>query len=215
MSGAHGGLAARWLAILPVKPPARGKSRLDLADDLRRELAAAFAIDTATAARLAGRVAVVLAVTDDAAFATELSRLGCEVLPDGVGGDLNGTLRQAAAEGRRRWPDLRPVVLCADLPALRPADLDAALEEAAARPGPSYVADAEGTGTTLYAASHEDFAPRFGAGSAAAHRAAGAVAVPGDLPSLRRDVDTGPDVRTAAALGLGAHSAAAVARLLD
>jgi len=214
VSGAHGGPGGTWLAIVPVKPPARGKSRLDLPDAERRALAAAFALDTATAARLAGSVAVVLAVTDDAAFASELSRLGCEVLPDGVGDDLNGTLRQAAAEGRRRWPGLRPVALCADLPALRPTDLDAALEAARTAEGPSYVADAEGIGTTLYAASYADFAPRFGAGSAAAHRAAGAHALPGGLDSLRRDVDTATDVRTAAALGLGAHSAAAVARLL-
>ncbi|MCW2815167.1 MAG: hypothetical protein JWN84_2622, partial [Nocardioides sp.] len=92
--------------------------------------------------------------------------------------------------------------LLADLPALRPADLDAAL--AALVPGgPSYVADAEGTGTTLYTAPAEEFDPAFGGASAAAHQAAGALAVRGELASLRRDVDHLDDLRAAAALGLG------------
>ncbi|MCH1867363.1 2-phospho-L-lactate guanylyltransferase [Nocardioides sp. CFH 31398] len=180
-----------WVCLLPTKPPSVGKSRLDVPDATRRELAAAFALDTATAARLAVRVAVVLAVTDDARFADRLSVLGCEVVPDGVGADLNGSLVQAAAEARRRWPGLRPVALCADLPALRPADLDAALAAAEAVDGSSYVADADGVGTTLYAASSYDaFVPRFGHRSATAHVDAGARAVPGDLATLRRDVDT-------------------------
>ena len=41
--------------------------------------------------------------------------------------DLNGTLRLSAAEARRRWPDLVPVALTGDLPALRAEDLDEAL----------------------------------------------------------------------------------------
>ncbi|WP_299051855.1 2-phospho-L-lactate guanylyltransferase [uncultured Nocardioides sp.] len=210
MSGASGG----WVCLVPAKPPSVGKSRLALPDEARRELATAFALDTASAARLASRVAVVLAVTDDARFADRFAMLGCRVVPDGVGGDLNGSLVQAAAEARRRWPDLRPVALCADLPALRPADLDEALAAAEDVDGPSYVVDADGVGTTLYAApSYDGFAPRFGGGSAVAHTAAGATPLGGVLAGLRRDVDTAADVRTAAALGLGAHSAAAVARL--
>ena len=52
---------------------------------------------------------------------------GCEVIPDGASEDLNATLRQAAAEVGRRWPGATPVTLCADLPALVPDDLAAAL----------------------------------------------------------------------------------------
>ncbi|MDO9455506.1 2-phospho-L-lactate guanylyltransferase [Nocardioides sp.] len=197
-----------YVVVLPVKPPARGKSRLQgIPDERRRGLAEAFALDTAAACLGSPSVAAVLAVTDDAAFALRLATAGCATVPDG-GAGLNGALRQAAAEAVRRWPGLQPVALLADLPALRTADLDAAL--AALVPGgPSYVADADGTGTTLYTAPYDEFDPAFGADSAAAHRDAGALAVRGELASLRRDVDDLDDLRSAAAIGLGVETARA------
>ena len=105
----------QYAALVPVKPPARGKSRLVGPDDgTRRALAAAFARDTVAACLAADRVAQVLVVTDDVRLAAELGALGCAAIPDGVTGDLNGTLREAAAEARRRWPGLVGVALCAD-----------------------------------------------------------------------------------------------------
>jgi 2-phospho-L-lactate guanylyltransferase len=53
--------------------------------------------------------------------------------------------------------------------------------------------------------------PRFGADSAAVHKAHGAVRLDGDWPGLRRDVDTEADLTAAAALGLGRHTAATLA----
>lgn len=202
--------APRWAVLLPVKPPTRGKSRLsgppEITADVRTALARAFALDTAEACLATPGVAHVLVVTDDALFAHELRRLGCSALPDGVSGDLNASLVQAAAEARRRWPGTTPVVLCADLPALRPTDLATAL--AGIDPdAPAYVRDAAGTGTTLYAAPYQHFAPHFGAGSAQAHRDAGAVAVAGALPTLRHDVDTLDDLRGVAGYGLGPRTA--------
>ena len=38
-----------YVVLLPVKPPARGKSRLEVDPARRRDLAAAFALDTARA----------------------------------------------------------------------------------------------------------------------------------------------------------------------
>lgn len=199
-------MSASFAVLLPVKPPQRGKSRLvGMEESHRTALARAFALDTAEACLATSAVGGVLAVTDDVRFSFELGALGCDAIPDGVSGDLNGTLRQAAAEVVRRWPGLVPVALCGDLPALRPADLDAALGVVAARdPGvASYVVDAAGTGTTLYTAAYERFAPVFGVDSARLHGASGALAVPGDLPSLRQDVDTVEDLRRAFDLGLG------------
>ena len=198
----------QYAVVVPVKPPAHGKSRLvGLTDRQRRDLAAAFALDTVAACLDAARVGAVLVVTDDVAFSDRLSGLGCAAIPDGVTGDLNGSLRQAAAEARRRWPELVPAALCADLPALRPADLDEALAAAGAHAA-SFVADAEGTGTTLYTAAYDAFDPRFGPDSRRAHLDAGAAEITGELATLRRDVDDLAGLRAASGLGLGTHSAA-------
>jgi 2-phospho-L-lactate guanylyltransferase len=204
-----------FAALVPVKPPAVGKSRLrDLSDADRARLAAGFALDVVAACLATPSVTQVMAVTDDARFASELGRAGATVVPDGVAGDLNETLRQAALEAARRWPGLVPVAVCADLPALRPADLDAAL---AAWPGPparpGFVGDSDGLGTTLYVAATDDFAPAFGGASRHAHLAAGATEITGDLATLRRDVDDVAALGAARQLGLGPRTAEVVAGL--
>lgn len=202
------GLSARYVLLVPVKPPAVGKSRLlGLGDGERRALARAFALDTVEAALAAWQVGALLAVTDDAVFSAELTSMGCEAIPDGVSLDLNGTLRQAAAEAGRRWPGLVPVALCADLPALRSEDLDAALTEITAEPGAAYVADTEGVGTTLYAAPYADFDPHYGLASAAVHDARGARPVRAAVPTLRRDVDDLDDLTEALTYGVGPRTA--------
>lgn len=196
---------SRYAVLIPVKPPAIGKSRLlGVAD--RRALAEAFALDTVAACVAASAVAEVLVVTDDVPFATRLTGLGTRAIPDGVAGDLNGTLRQAAAEAHRRWPELRPVAICADLPALRSADLDRVLQRAGAHP--AFVPDAAGVGTTLYAAAYDEFDPRFGPGSREAHLDAGAREIADAAPSVRRDVDDADDLRDAVALGVGPETSA-------
>jgi len=208
----------RFAVVVPVKPPAIGKSRLvGLSDAHRRELARAFALDTVQAALAAARVEEVLVVTDDAGFSSELVALGCRAIPDGVSSDLNATLRQGAAEAARRWPGVVPVALCADLPALDPADLDTALDEVAdriAEGGTAYVADAEGVGTTLYAAPVKAFDPQFGTASAAVHAARGAVPVGSAVVTLRRDVDDLDDLREALGHQVGSRTAALAAQLL-
>lgn len=198
-------MTASYVVLLPVKPPARGKSRLEVDPERRRLLAAAFALDTARACLAAERVTAVLAVTDDARFADQLRAAGCEAIPDGVAGDLNESLRLAAAEARRRWPESVPVAVCADLPALQARDLDAALGSPEASAA-AFVTDQEGVGTTLYTAPYEEFAPRFGSRSRAAHLDSGAREISGDLTSLRRDVDDAQALAEALALGLGAHT---------
>jgi 2-phospho-L-lactate/phosphoenolpyruvate guanylyltransferase len=192
-----------YVVLLPVKPPARGKSRLEVDPARRRALAAAFALDTARACLAADRVGAVLAVTDDARFAADLRNAGCETIPDGVSGDLNESLRLAAAEARRRWPDALPVAVCADLPALLPADLDLALSWGS---GARFVADREEVGTTLYAAAHDAFTPHFGRRSRQAHLDSGAAEVPGELATLRLDVDDAAALAAAESLGVGAHT---------
>lgn len=199
-----------FVVLVPVKPPALGKSRLaSLPDELRQSLATAFARDTIAAALAADGVAVVMVVTDDHEFAASVRTQGCEVIPDGVTGSLNGSLVQAAAEARRRWPAYGVAALCGDLPALRGADLADAL--ALVGDSPAFVADHAGTGTSLYAVpAGADFEPRFGLGSAAAHAESGARPLPGDLTTLRLDVDDAGDLGRAMVLGVGPSTAAAV-----
>jgi 2-phospho-L-lactate/phosphoenolpyruvate guanylyltransferase len=216
MSSTHesGTTQPTHVVLLPVKPPARGKSRLrGIPDDVRRQLAEAFALDTATACLNTPGVGAVLAVTDDAAFATDLAAVGCFAIPDGITDDLNGSLRLAAAEAARRWPTLRPAALLGDLPALRPADLTVALASAPPTLA-AYVADADGLGTTLYTAPIGLFDPQFGGGSQQRHQNAGALSITGPLASLRRDVDDLDALGKARELGVGRFTAAVVARLL-
>lgn len=199
-----------FAVLLPVKSPGSGKSRLSaLPDADRRRLAAAFAADAVAVCTTTPGVALVVVVSDDAAFAASLAGDGVVACAD-PGDGLNGALRHGAAVAHDLAPDLRPAALLADVPALTAVDLAAALDHARAAPGPCFVEDADGTGTTLYTASYDAFDPRFGAGSAAAHRAAGAAPIPGALATLRRDVDDLDGLAAAVALGVGAATAAAL-----
>ena len=200
-----------FVAIVPIKPPGLGKSRLGgITAAERSRLAAAFALDTVAAAVGCVAVTAVLAVTDDPGLARRVRALGCRVVPDPAPGDLNRLLRRTAATARSDLPEAVPVALCADLPALRPAHLADAL--ARWRPPlPGFVADAAGSGTTLYVAAYGLFDPRFGPDSRAAHLAAGAAEIPHVPSGLRQDVDDLADLGRARAIGLGPVTAAEVA----
>jgi 2-phospho-L-lactate/phosphoenolpyruvate guanylyltransferase len=206
----------RYGVLVPVKPPAHAKSRLaPLGDGTREALATAFALDTVAAALECPSVACVLAVTDDHLLAAGLADLGAQVLPDGVAGDLNGALEQAAAELERRQPGLRVAALCADLPALRPEELARVLD-AAAPHAMSFLADADGVGTTLVAADTSSFRPAFGVRSRRGHLAAGAHEIDlANVSTVRRDVDTPQDLEVAVALGVGPRTALVVTGLAN
>ena len=80
--------ATSYGVLVPVKRPAVAKSRLaGLGDDLRTELAGAFAMDTVAAALESPAVGCVVAVTDDHVLAAALAGLGAHAVPDGVAGD--------------------------------------------------------------------------------------------------------------------------------
>jgi len=199
------GTPVSWSLVIPVKVLALAKSRLaGLGAPRRAALALAMAADTVAAGVACPAVGAVIVVTDDEAAGAELSGLGAHVLPDEPGDGLNPALAFGAAYAEERWPGRGRAGMAADLPALGADELGRALAEAAAS-RQAFVADAAGTGTTLYTAGPGvPFAPRFGPGSRAAHRSAGAVELmlPG-LDGLRRDVDTVADLRDAARVGLG------------
>lgn len=208
--------ALTWSLVIPVKVLAQAKSRLTgLAGQRRSDFALAMAADTVAAAVAADRVATVLVVTDDPDVADVAASLGAVVLPDAPAAGLNEALGYGAAYALDRWPARGRAGLAGDLPALKPGELTAALAMAA-RVGAAFVPDAEGTGTTLYAAPPgARFEPRFGPASRDLHLAAGTVELsPGELggdlalAGLRRDVDTIDDLQAAAAIGLGPRTQA-------
>ena len=198
-----------WSVVIPVKLLARAKSRLsELPAERRQALALAMAADTVAAAVACPQVGAVVVVTDDPAVAAEAGRLGADVVADRRRAGLNQALEAGAEHAAARWPAHGRVALTADLPALSAGELGAALSQAAAV-AEAFVADAAGTGTTMYAARPgAAFRPRFGPMSRERHRRAGVAEL--DVPSasgLRRDVDTLDDLRSAAELGLGRRSA--------
>ena len=203
------GPPGQWRVLLPVKGTAGAKSRLDVAPGVSRtDLARAMALDAVTAVLACPEVAEVLVVTSDPMTADAVLRAGAEVEPDpgsGLGAAIDHGVAVLAARG-----DGPLAVLLADLPALRPDDLTAALTACAAYPS-AYVPDAEGSGTVLLAAVRPDrLRPSFGAGSAARHdRVAHRLDL--DRPRLRRDVDVQDSLRAAIALGVGPRTSAALA----
>jgi 2-phospho-L-lactate/phosphoenolpyruvate guanylyltransferase len=205
-----------WSVLMPVKVLAQAKSRLaELAGPRRSELALAVACDTVTAVLSTGQAARAVVITDDPVAAATLKQLGALIVPDEPRDGLNAALRHGAAVAATRWPTSGTAALSADLPALRPAELAAALTAAARWPN-AFVADAAGDGTTLYTARPgAAFRPAFGLASRARHAASGAAELQLDaIPGLRRDVDTPADLRGAVALGLGPRTAPLAAELL-
>jgi 2-phospho-L-lactate guanylyltransferase len=135
----------------------------------------------------------------------------------GLQDELNAALRHGAGYAARRWPGTSIAALTADLPALDPAELSAALRAAGDLGRAAFVPDAACVGTTLYAVpwGGGEFLPSFGGASRARHASSGAAELGLDgMAGLRRDVDTPDDLRTALALGTGPHTAALAAELL-
>ncbi|MGQ4713300.1 2-phospho-L-lactate guanylyltransferase [Streptomyces anulatus] len=202
--------AGPWSLVVPLKPLARAKSRLARAagEDARPRLALAFAQDTVAAALACSRVRDVVVVTDDAVAAAALSALGARIVPDAPGAGLNAALAHGAHSVRALRPAAAVAALNADLPALRTGELARVLDFASAFPN-AFLRDAAGIGTTfLAAASGAQFRPAFGGPSGARHLASGAVEIAlSGVDSVRRDVDTGEDLRVALALGVGSHTA--------
>ncbi|MCM2578749.1 2-phospho-L-lactate guanylyltransferase [Streptomyces meridianus] len=207
----EGVVRSDWTLIVPLKPLDQAKSRLSgtAVGRLRPTLALAFAQDTVAAALAVPAVVDVVVVTDDPVAAAEVTALGAHVVADVPGAGLNAALEYGAHAVRRARPGAATAALGADLPALRPAELNLVLARAAHHPR-AFLADAAGVGTTFLSASAgTPLAPAFGGRSRARHRASGAREIdPSGVESVRRDVDTGDDLRCALALGVGPYTAA-------
>lgn len=198
-----------WVVVMPVKPLIRAKTRLSTRPaGQRRSLVRAFAWDSATAVLASEMVVGLVMVTDDPLIQSDVTGLGGSWIPDAPDDGLNAALRHGEEYVRLTYPDSAIAVVTCDVPALKTAELDAALK-AAAQVDRGYLSDAAGTGTTFLTA-HPGIAlnPAFGVRSAAAHKASGATPLEcGAVPGLRRDVDTEIDLWDARRLGVGAATA--------
>ncbi len=202
-----------WCLVVPVKRLDHAKTRLDGPfATYRRDLALAFALDTVAAALSCPIVSAVLVVTDEPEAAERLSALGAEVTGDDPDAGLNPALAHGAGLVVGRHPGTSVGTIAADLPALRPDELAAALGRAGAHPR-AFVRDLEGGGTTLLLArTVTDLRPAFGPRSAQRHLDGGAVEVAADdLPTVRADVDRPADLEAALGLGVGPATAAVLA----
>ena len=204
--------------LVPVKPLARAKTRLsatapgETVPAAHTRLALALARDTVHAAAGAATVRRLVVVCSDEMVRTTLAEDGIETIPDEPGTGLNPALRHGEAVLRGQRSTVTLGALPADLPALRPEELDRAVRAGLAAGRRAFCSDRRGTGTTLLLAPPgQPLDPRFGPDSAAAHRASGAQQLPGHWPGLRCDVDTVADLAAAGHLGLGRFTRAALA----
>ncbi len=194
----------RHVVVVPVKRLAQAKSRVALgSQEQRHELALALALDTLDAVWRCPEVRALIVVTDEPEIRRRCRRHPGWIVTDDAPSGLSAAIRGGVTLAEALHPGTAVAAVMADLPALRPEELAEALDEAD-RHAAAYVADADGSGTTLLAARRaRDLVPCFGPDSAARHRAVGAVPVMAGVPSLRRDVDTLDDLRISLAMGAG------------
>lgn len=208
---------AAWHVVLPVKRRDSAKTRLGAHEIAREALALAFATDTMRAVLACPQVGELVVVTEDETVAAHARTLGASVVAESHSPDVRGfaRLNQAIEQGiTARGLDDEPVAaLTADLPALRPSELTAALEAAAGHTR-ALVPDHTGTGTSMVSAMRGSLLdPAFGLASADAHLRSGAVLLDVAAPGLRLDVDLPDDLRTALELGCGEATTALLARV--
>lgn len=199
-------------AVVPLRSPGRGKTRLSPALDreARAALAGAMLADVLDALREAGLEVVVAAGGQAAAAAA--SALRADVVMDAPG---TRSLDDAVEQARRRVaPTTGLLVVQADLPALTTADVTALVEGDA----PVVIAPtADGGTSALLRRPSSIMGTAFGAGSGAAHerlaRAAGVVPRIVRRDGLRHDVDVVDDLRDLAGRAMGPATTTVLAGL--
>lgn len=200
-----------WTAIVPVKGFHNAKSRLALADAPSDALARAFLQDTLAALRSTAAITDILVATHDSRVVDIAQSSGAVIVDDSRHPGINAAAAHAVGQ---RPADTGAVVVVSDLPCLTAPAVTAVLEAAEEWPT-AFLPDLEGTGTTMWLSANGAGLPsRFGIGSRAAHRTAGAVDLADSHPELmgifepaRRDVDT-HQALIAAATTAGPHTRA-------
>lgn len=170
-----------------------------------------MALDTVAALRASPGIIELIIVTHDDDVRADFEAWDCTVVDDRAAGDLNSAIEIGAAQ-RIVEPC---IVVLGDLPTLTPTDIAMVLSRSAGPP--HFVSDAQGTGTTMWLATHGSVHTHFGERSRARHVESGAselTAQVGDDPRvwarLHRDVDDVVDLADAMRLGVGAFTSALI-----
>lgn len=200
----------RASVVVLAKDTRFAKTRLGLPRDDARRLAVHLAGSTVRAALAADTVDAVYVVTGDPDITRDARDAGARVVAETKPLGINLAAGLGRRHALRTHPDSPVVIMVADLPELRPGDIDAVVREHQRAGHPLYVADHEGTGTTLLVHG-PDRRPGigFGRGSAVMHQRLGYQPATTSTPSLRHDLDTPEDLADLGALD-GALTALAV-----
>ena len=189
-------------AVIPLKSLGTAKGRLagTLAPDDRRSLVLSMFDHVATTAMKATSIDRVVVVTASRAAARRARGHGLQVVDD-PGGGLNAAVMAAdalLAPDAVLAHDGATLVLAADLPEVTAAEIDHVASLAGSGPGVVVASTHDGGTGALLRRPGRVIAPRYGAGSAAAHLAAGAAAGVRTahlrLPGLTYDVDHPSDL---------------------
>lgn len=196
-------------AIVPAKSLDRAKGRLAglLTEGERRGLALAMLEDVVRALRAVPQLDTVTVVSPDAEVLAKAGELGAGAIaePPSLRG-INQALQYAAEKIQEQGADTLLVVL-ADIPSLRPTDIEAVLEALPARQG-LVICPSARKGTSVLAMRPPALVPfRFGPDSFKLHRreaaARGIEARVMRIESLANDIDEPDDLRAFSSQPLG------------
>jgi 2-phospho-L-lactate guanylyltransferase len=193
-----------------MKGLASAKSRMGLEPEQRRYLALAMLGDVLQAVKETPEVSDVVVCTSDPQILDECP--GESIWLTSANGDLNSDIEEALVEPWARERGRPTAVVVADLPCLRPTDLETVLQRAE-QGRMAFVASCDGGTTILTASDPRRLVVRFGSSSAAVHRrwyrdVSAEVGI-----GCRLDVDTVDALSWGHRVGLGRRTAHVVAAL--
>lgn len=208
--------AAPTVAVVPVRSPGTGKTRLApaLSTVERAQLAGAMLADVTAALRGAAGVDRLVVAASGPAAAAAAATLGVDVLLDPP--SIRGLDAAVHAAASRIGPAAALLVVTADLPRLEPGDVDTVLAH-----GAQVVVvptDDGGTGALLRrppGVIGTAYGPRSGRRHVALARSAGVDVAELTLPGFRHDVDTWEDIRDLRRGSVGSATAAFLDTIAD
>lgn len=198
--------------LIPIKDPARAKTRLAglLSPDERRGLAWAMFEDVSEAVTRATKPDCISLVSSFGPAIEHARRLGWDVIVEESQVSESASIDRASVILGRRGFDA-VLRLPADVPLVRPSDVDELLSAGLVAPAALIVPSREGTGTNAIMRTPPAIFPsRFGPNSLALHleeaSRAGAACQIVHNPAIALDIDEPPDVDALIELGRGTRS---------